>query len=272
MSNKLELDIAYLPYIDRFGLVQPEPGEPAGTSGNGILYTAQAIVAYNDHGHLDSDKTRNFEKAISACETQPGLLHRAPEGKTDQEGPDDYVGAALASRYVDGGALARRVLQYGQQGVDKYNPEFEDEHKRKYSKIVFNILSLGGRRKIKYVYNNSNPGYFTLSAWLGRQPAVIASLKLASVGFDRPKLTLLEKLVWSVSLLGIFLAKKTHHDSFVLDWCRVRTAQGSRSKLVELVSKIWRWRFTKVWGNPGDLLADYFKNPQHPNAIYLRNS
>lgn len=256
----------YKPYTDRFGLVQPEPGDPAGTSGNGLLYTAQAVVAYHDNDELTYPKMLLFEEAFMACEKEPGLMNRAPEGKDDQEGPDDYVGCGLMSSYADDGSLARRILAYGNKRCSTFDPAAEDESKRFWSRIVYYVLRvLNFGRGIRYVYNNSNPGKFTLSAWLGRQPGLIAHLKIAA-GI---KPTILERLVWCVSLLGI--PDKTHHDSWILSWCRVRSwrKRGLPEKLA-----VWWWsrNFKKVWGNPGDLLADYFKNPSHPNAVYLKGS
>lgn len=256
----------YKAYTDSFGLIQPESGNPAGTSGNGVLYTAQAIVAFHDNDELTQLDSLRFDSTLQACEKEPGLLMRAPAGKDDQEGPDDYVGIGLASSYNDDGEQAKRVIAYGQNRCITFDPLAEDAYKLKLSKIIFKVLmvlSLG--RGIRYVYNNSHPGKFTLSAWLGRQPALIAHLKIAA-GVTP---TLLERLFWCA---GFWIApKKENHDGWILSWCRARSWR-KRGLLEKFSVWLWMRKFRKAWGNPGDLLAAYFANPNHPNAVYLRNS
>lgn len=256
----------YKPYTDKFGLVQPEAGSPAGTSGNGLLYTAQAVVAYHDNDDLTQLKALAFDTVFTMCEKQPGLMMRAPQGKDDQEGPDDYVGCGLFSSYADDGELAKRILSYGDVRCITFDPLAEDASKRTLSKIVYytlRILNLG--RGIRYVYNNVDPGKFTLSSWLGRQPALIAHLKIAA-GITP---TLLERLVWCA---GLWVApSKDNHDAWILSWCRVRSWR-KRGILEKLSVWMWERKFKKIWGNPGDLLAAYFNNPNHPNAVYLKGS
>lgn len=252
---------------DSYGLVQPF----GLWSGNGLLYSAEAIVALNDNKALDAATIQSFWKAYYGCMVQIGLVERLP-GYKDQEGPDDYHGCALASRYL-GANLAHDILVYGQyKGADKWSAEYEHPDDVKLSRVIYSILSVGGLRKVKYVYNNVNPGYFTLSSWMGRFPGLIANLKYGAGGPAKGYIpTPLEFLGWSIGLiLGLF-AKKENHDGWILPWTTYRTSIG-RTILGWPLLKLWNWRFRKVWGNPGDLLGAYFNAPEHPIAVWLKNS
>lgn len=265
----------YRPYQDRFGLVQDN--NKGDVTGNGILYTAQAVIAFSDNYLLDEQQTLEFMYSIKCCEKSNGVLSRAPEGKDDQEGPDDYTGAALISKMLDDGALAARIVKRGRFGVYLFNEEYETDgeykigpfkvSRRKVSKIVFNLLSLGGNRRIKFVLNNTNPGYFTLSSWFGRQPSLVAQLKIAA----KESPSLLESLMLHIDLLSSIFTKKDDHGAWALNWCQVRLIEGT-GRMHDLSARFWRKQFDKHWSSVGELLGAYFNNPDHPSAKWLRRS
>lgn len=276
----------YLPYTDQFGLIQPskneDPSQPASTSGNGVLYSAEAIVAWSDNGILDDDIKKMWQAVYARCEIEPGLLDRAPSKKDDQEGPDDFHGAALASAFMDKhGDFACRILYYGEAKpcTAEYDDQYEEDgtvkiwkwevDRKKLSKFIYRVMKFFSPKGIRYIYNEKNPGKWSLSAWVGRFPAVIASLVYATGN----KPNLFNRLVWGLSL-AIGTPDKNNHDSWILPWTRVRTWENKYGKgLIERVCvKIWRKKFKQVWGNPGDLLEAYFQNPNHPNAVYLKKS
>jgi hypothetical protein len=252
---------AFLPYIDKDGLVQPTVG---GESGNGLLYTSEYIYALLANGGMDRIEQMRLTAAYNACQMQEGLMARTPIGtafSTDQEGPDDYYGCGAASSELDG-SLARHILAYGRKGASGFNPSYEDSDRVKLSTWLFRILSLFGLLKVKWIYNNDNPGFFTQSSWLGRQQNLICHLQFAAD--EEPPMW--RKVWWAVAVLGSLFS--TNNDSYCLSWLCVRTAQG-KSKFCTLVGKVW-WHFVlkKFPGGMGEILGDYFQNPSHPLAVY----
>lgn len=92
----------YTNYIDRYGLVQPEPNT---ISDNGIRFTSEAILA----GYPEPEK---LMKAIKSCEVKWGIFQRSP-GNTRQEGWDDYIGTLSSSITMKDPWIARRILLRG---------------------------------------------------------------------------------------------------------------------------------------------------------------
>ena len=276
----------YLPYTDKFGLIQPEknqnPSLPAGTSGNGLLYSAQAIVAWEENGVLDAQTKEMWRNVYSRCEYKLGLMLKAPQGKTDQEGPDDYFGAILASAYVDEGELAMHMLYRAEITCNKFDPSKESQEdmnllgmsipKRIISNVLFKILMLlSGNRGIKKIFNNENSEYFTLSSWFGRFPNLIGHMKIAA-GEQPNNLSMLERAAVVVSL--VMPRKKSNHDSWVLAWCVAKTIikkdyQGLPEKLA---ARFFLYMLKRTWSSMGDVLAAYFRNEEHPNAVWLKKS
>src|SRR5690606_29605290 len=111
-------------------------------------------------------------------------------------------------------------------------------HYRTVSKIVYTILSLNGRRKIKYAYNNLNPGGFTLSAWLGRQLPLIIHLKIAA----QENINIFEKLVWEIAVNS----EKKKHDDWALTWAMCKVAEGTDPIMDETIKK-FRKRFAEKY-------------------------
>jgi len=282
MQDPIKIQNDFKPYIDQFHLVQPEksstPNTPAPTSGNGLLYTAQAIVALYQNQALTQDLIINFRKAYKDCQIFPGLFKRAPN-KTDLEGPDDYYGVALASMYLSKySVMAKNVLTYGQTFLAKYNnPEFEPDEaikilnfkisRKTLNAILFPILKLFYPKGVPYVYNNQCFQMFHLSAWMGRFPQLIAHFKFAT--HKNP--TFFEKIFWCLSLIK--KPSKNHHDAWILSWCKAKVYQNTKAKnfLCNIAYKIFAKRLKNTWGNIGECLGDYFKNPNHPNSLYLKN-
>jgi hypothetical protein len=245
-------------YTDPNGLVQPTPGSQ---SGNGLLFTAEAIAAFKAHNVLDPIAVDKFIAAYRTCETQPGLYHRRPDGVFGQEAQDDYIGIAYASRYLNRPEIAQRVLDYGNKGALGLQ-----DGATKGVKILYNVLSIFGLKSIKNVWNNEQPGKFSINAWLGRTPTMIVDMKFAA-GVEPG---IFEKLYWCVAMLYSMKNDIRAHDSWVLSWMSWKTAEG-KSWLCDFVGKIWLKKFNAYYPNGmGQLLSDYFVNPAHPSAIYLQ--
>jgi hypothetical protein len=261
-------------YTDSNGLVQPLQNPSTDASDNGVLYTGEAGVAYSDNSALSSEMQTAMQAAFAKCEITAGLigaeLMRNPDNSGGQEGIDDYIGCGLGSAFVDpNGETAQRILNYGSNDrCSSWDPTESTDHLL--SKLVFGLLMIVHMGKIPRVYNNLNPGKFTLAAWMGRFPHLFAHLQYATGG----KPNLLRRIWWSLSVLIGCFTSSSNAGSWALTWCMVRcwekrSNQGLGAKLAVW---LWRKRFSKVWGNPGAMFASYFANQNHPLAVYLKNS
>jgi len=258
----------FQPWRKVYGFVVPEDnfpgreGQPCEVSGNGLLYTSEFIIALFDNGELNKNIRDELEEIYRSCERLPGLMIRTPVWVESQEALDDYIGCATASYFIDGGALANRILEYG---INFPSAKFDEtnESEKTRSKWVYNLLSCFGLFKVKRVYNNVTPGNFTLAAWLGRFPAVFAHLKFAC----GKKPTFFEKLFWIISVLFSLFKKNEDNDSFILTWHLTRVAEG-KSKFFDLV--IWLWRKLMRKKRNGTWIAEAMNNP--PLRKWLANS
>lgn len=224
----------YKTFTDYKGLVQPTP---AAVSHNGVLYTAQYVVALMRHNSLTEHERARLIQVFRSCELEPGLLMRHPvEHREVQQGPDDYVGAITAS-YLLGSHQAHRILEYG--------------------------------RHHGFIYDNINSGIINHygSAYIGRQQQIVTHLQFATG--ETP--SLFRKVWWCIAVLSSALAKRDNQDAKILAWLLIVVA-NRKSTLCDLVSRFWIWKFKRDWpGGIGDVLANYFQNPHHPSARYLKN-
>jgi hypothetical protein len=148
-------------YTDSFGLVQnrlPSPGD-GWTSGNGLLFTGEAVCALAQAKELSDSLRPQYAKAVRNCAVVPGLYRRHP-ALVDQEGPDDYIGLGAVASLCDV-TIAEEILKYGQANL--------------------------------WCMNNVTIGKKTLQSWLGRFPALICHLKFAA-GQNPP---LWQKIYWT---------------------------------------------------------------------------
>lgn len=245
-------------YTDQYGLVQPNPN---GGSGNGLLYTAEAIVALFDKGALSQQNIDDFKKAYASCEKEPGLMMRSPIGgpmNSDGEAPDDYVGCGAASFFLNDG-LAERILKYGRGSPSKYGDT------GLWARILYLVLSKCGLSKIPYNYNNVDPGVWTEWSWLGRQQNLICHLQFAA-GETPP---IWRRLWWCAAVFQATRAMKSEHDSWILSWLLIRTMNG-RSWICKQVANYW-WKKLLNYYPQGmsSVFADYFGNPNHPTAVHV---
>ena len=252
-----DLKAAFQPYTDQWGLVQPQAGS---SSGNGLLYTAEAIAALKANNQLTTDMKAQYWAAYEACEVQPGLFHRRPDGAFGQNQQDDYIGIAYAARHLDRPDIAQRVLDYGDIGANRLTstPASGDE-------IAYKALSLFGLLTVKNVYNDIEPGAFNLKGWFARWPFLGITMKFAA-GKDP---NILEKLFWCVIQLSSLRADVNNQDNWILSWMAWKTVEG-KSWITDLVGKYWLKKFVEKQGSMGDLLERYFNDPNQPVAQALK--
>lgn len=230
--------------------------DPNSLSGNGLLYTAEEILAYKYNRVIDYGTYSRWCKAYHDHQVEPGLIKRTIENKFGIEGPDDFFGCALFSSFCDI-TYAQKILAYGDKGVSKCSPDISI-----YQKILYYALKINGFGKIRYVYNNINPGFFTVQSWLGRMGHLITTLKFAA-GY---KPSFFEKIYWSICLL--FPIDMNDYDKLIVPWIQTETVKG-KSKICDFAIKIWIKRVSKYYKTPGELLEKYFAYKPHPVAKYL---
>ncbi len=133
----------FKPYVDGNNLLAPSPVSPIGQgSDNGPMFTSEYFITLKKLNLLTDTDVADFSQRIAAC-TSNEMLNRAP-GDSDQEGPDDYYGVMNGCKEL---------------GITEYPRMF--------------LLSL-----MKHVgfLNNNQPGVMTGSAFLARQPQLVASM------------------------------------------------------------------------------------------------
>lgn len=85
--------------------------------GNALLYTGAKIVLLQDEreksdARVDVDDFLTYRKMLAASIKEPGVLNRYGKPGDDQE-DDDYTGLAAVSAFMDDGAFAKQVIEYG---------------------------------------------------------------------------------------------------------------------------------------------------------------
>lgn len=257
----------YDAFRDSDGLTQIDTN-PVIVSQNGPRWTAEELAAHVHNNTLTQERRDLLLQAFKNCELEPGLLVRSPQRKEDQEGPDDYYAAIYASKILDNGDLARRILKRGEKvGANKFDISMEPERyynvwkftidNRKLSKAIYFILTLGGLRRAKYVWNNERPEYFTLEAFLGRQIPMLCQLDIVAKG----KTTLFRKLVFALVLYFSAKSARRPQDHYALSFFQVESVKG-RSWILDKAIAFWHKRMKEEWPNGlGEMLSGFHRNP-----------
>lgn len=223
----------YKPYIDKYGLVQDKPGN---TSGNGIRYTAEAMYAV-----LIS---RNWE-------SQSGV----------------FVHDAFQSiLYCSSFGLRTETRFYLKRHPDGEPTTIDD-----YTAAIFASWAIGetvgltrhflaAGPKQNYIYApDFDPKFF-----LGRFPQLFCIANWVA----KRKPSKFQELFWMISVFQGAIHKG--QDEKVLSWMLVEIGRGRRWIFKPL---IWFWRKKLKKHYPygiGQVLSDYYGNPDHPNAKYLK--
>ena len=270
-EDLMSIKKSYLNVTDNFGLIQPpewHQNNRVKVSGNGARYTAEYLFALLHHNKLDNIEIQRLRKVFSSLNhpKHRGLLMRTPSNAFGQESIDNTVSALTAS-YILGSSFARDWLNYGKTELSTH---FDTSVKRrKESRWLFRLVSLFGLRKIKYVYNNINPGYFNNSAYLGRFGQLIAHAKFC----DGATPNLLLQFWWSLSILhSMWKNRKDHHaDTYFLSYHLIHVAKN-KTFITRLISRIWlKWFKGRRPYGLGQVLEENYGWKSHPSAHYLKN-
>lgn len=231
---------AFAPWQDKWGMVTGS--QPPGTSGNGLLFTAEyaagmtSLQMNNSSGYTVpwAEHVRLLH-LYNSCEIQPGLYQRSPDNPRDQESFDDYYGIATYSRLYDQ-ARIERVKAWAKR------------------ESWLGLIH-------KNYWNNIVPDTWTFSSWLGRNPALMAVFSLSGIP---TALSFWERLSLCVALLSSLLYPATNTTSWALGW-HLTLATQKQKGIVQLARKMWQMRFAQLFpGGLGELRANYYGNQNHP--------
>lgn len=214
----------YLPYTDYLGLIQnltPTAPEGSWTSGNGLLYSAEALLVLKMNEQLDPTICKQVADAVKKCELEPGLYCRHPVNY-EQEGPDDNIGLAVISHLTRKPDIAQSILKYGREKPTKIS------FKLMKTKPYVSVL-LGGWFPLRYYYSFEIKDRFDVRAFIGRFPAVLAILKMAAqekVSIFYRFYTALAMIVqpWRsedepiLTMLTLFMCHEYYPNSWLFKW------------------------------------------------------
>jgi hypothetical protein len=224
-------------YTDIDGLIHTRkcPDGKASTL-NGVCYTGEvlALLGWTMLQGSDGCDPAMHVQAIASC-SDHGLLQRLPlkYGKTDQEGPDDYMGAfaglgaASAYHHIDD------ILQYGRANF--------------------------------WNMNNVQPDKFTLNSWFGRFPQIIGMGYWAA---QRRAPTLCN--LWAAATLYTSQRKSwlvdqdAYRFSVLLIACHFNQLPNFQSKIVTKAA-LWWWKsFWQRGYSMEQIVAKYLGESDNP--------
>ena len=229
------------PYTDRYGLVHTRSVDPTlkePTTLNGVCYTGEALAL------MLSLKSPGIEEgwlqmlaALRSCELEPGLYQRLPKklGVTDQEGPDDYMGALAGFSGIRECRAADDMIAYG--------------------------------KRTGFIYNNVNPGKFTFSAFMGRFPQIIGQMYWAAHRKGPPLST-----AWAIASILFSLRRHWSKDqdgyrfSALLILTHWNLLPSEQSSAFNAAARLWWNALFNMGYDMGEIVGRYIGDPTHPLA------
>lgn len=255
-------------WTDRFGMMTDNAnGDP---TGNGILFTAHYAFGLWANGLLTEEEKIRILTVFIDCQRETGLYNRQPGANSRYQAHDDLIGLMGAESLIRPNrkdrVLTRQILDYGRNtpinGIDPTEP---DPKKIKMMKWMYptlkalsylNPFSWG---KIRYVWNNVNPGTFQPSSWLGRRMEVIATMQMASGRFVNP----IYWLYWAATMLRVAVFKDKDHDGYTLRFHSALACDGY-GPVTSWICRQMRKAVARDFGDLGQLLGKYFVKMHHP--------
>jgi hypothetical protein len=249
------------------------------STGNGMLFMAHYAFGLHANGILTEEEKARILQVYKNCQRLPGLYNRLPGADGWYQAHDDLVGLMGAESLIRPDrrdrVLTKEILDYGRNtpinGIDPTEP---DPKKIKMMKWMYptlkalsylNPFSWG---KIRYVWNNVNPGTFQPSSWLGRRMEVIATMQMAAGRFVNP----IYWLYWAVTMLTLLSPKRDirRQDAYTLRFHSALACDGY-GPITSWICKRVRKEVVKDYGGFGQMLAMYFNKPEHPIAALAAN-
>jgi hypothetical protein len=240
------------------------------STGNGMLFMAHYAFGLHATGQLTQDEMDRIIAVYKNCQREPGLYNRLPGANGWYQAHDDLIGLMGAESLIRPNrkdrVLTQEILDYGRKtpitGIDPTEP---DPKKIKMMKWMYptlkalsylNPFSFG---KIRYVWNNVNPGTFQPSSWLGRRMEVIATMQMASGRFVNP----IYWTYWAVNMLRVAAFKDKDHDGYTLRFHSALACEGY-GPVTSWICRQVRKAVARDFGDLGQLLGRYFVKMHHP--------
>lgn len=229
-------------YLDGNNMVCPNIPAPDQMRGsdNGLLFTSQYYILLKLRFESYENDSTWWAGVIEKCSVKPGLLSRAPNDP-DQEGPDDYYGVICASKVLNRPDVAESIYRFGMKHVG--------------------------------VFNNENPGKFSWSALLWRQPQLLFATLVAANRWKWYKFYMWPLAFWTalVILTSCINVEKNRTDERILSWLLIKTVSED-SFLCRLASKVWYNRLYQDYGSAGmKEVANIYFQMGHPFVRYWVN-
>lgn len=234
------------PYVDGNRLVAPGLVNPGtlSASDNGPMFTSELYVMLQKLGQLVPQDSIDFQNRIGQCVDAQGMLCRVPVGQDDGlEQVDDYYGTLNGCMHMQNTVIPRQYL-------------------------AALIKHLG-------FMDNQTHKIGNWSAFLPRQPQLIASMIAAAFPGWNPLHALIRALCWplfayasgsiAISCIG---ADPGDADSRRLSW-HLWQSTAKVSLMCWLASKIWLWRLYGTYGDTGmQAVAKIYYTGDHPFQRY----
>jgi hypothetical protein len=230
-------------YINKDGYSNPFPVSPdAGRScDNSTLYTSEMYIIFEKQRIATEEDKNKWEQLISDSMQLPGLLARYPGAFSELDSPDNMIGVLAASQVLKKPKLAKQILFYG-------------------------LKHFGN-------FNNPDPGQFTFTSMLWRQPQLIAASVASSFPSWKNPLHYLARLaafpLFLIAAFVIFIscinADKSDSNSRLLGWLLIQSVVPV-SLMCKFASLFWFHRLDSVYGKAemGAVAGIYFQ-PQGNN-------
>jgi hypothetical protein len=220
------------PWQDEYGLIHPSaPGE---LSGNGLSYTALAVVLAKNREELSIHDIERYANALKGCITKSGLKRRP--GNNDQNAWDDYASTACALTVLG-------MVQSGTGMLDIYSGYW---------------WYLNNERPGSIFHNNGKPN---IAAYIGRFPQVRFAFALAA----RRKPSKLLQFLWCHGIRSAANAPVWNQGAHRMAWLQVAAYISSpfRSESCTSAAEFYLRQVNEKFKNPRHTQVGYFY-PTHP--------
>jgi len=250
-------------YIDQFGLIALETdGVKGNATQNGVMWTAEYLIASKELGLLDEATEKQLLKAIADCQGENGETYRHP-GKIDEWDAMDNVVGFLATQPAHS---LTRWYNSGSDKLDKVDDKQDTQTNTKflpYAKLA-KLIGYSGSyfpwsREPMY-WNNTQPDKFTLFGWYGRSSGFMGWIDLAVKGHTtllRHAVLIIEQLKGCLGVEETLDGLRMTHTSFQF----LRKA----NPIYKLTYKLWCRNLLKKYpGGMKDVYKLYYQSPTHP--------
>jgi hypothetical protein len=251
-------------WTDVYGMIVDNPN--GDTSGNGSLYTAHYVAGLAARALMTKQEKERLIQVYKNNMIIPGLFARAPSKLSDRQAHDDLFGIISADKILNPETrdFTKQIYNYGKNtycnGVDELDHE----------QLLINVSTYNWLNrifgKVRWVWNNVNPGRFHLSSWLGRRPELIATMQMTLKEDVNPFFW----LYWAgIMLWTAYAPNKKDHDGYILKYHSALACEGY-GLVTDWICKKLRLAVKRDFGDFGQLLGEYFNKP-HPLVKLLKD-